>query len=254
MVQNAMLTISQPGQGTREVKVSGPVTLIGRALDNAVCLEEDTDVSRYHAAIKARSDGFWLSDLGSRNGTTVNGDPVASERELHDGDLICIGGASTVGFSFLEAREIDINATVVGAQPAHRPPALGSADAFSRTESPGTAMDSAVMPRAQQGSSGVSPQTVMGVIVGLGLTTIVMGILFATGVIHGKKSPQLSPPPSLLNRDRIRYRRPTKPIRLPQLPRLQMWLERRLERSPNRRPVRALSQQIRKQQPARRKF
>ena len=98
MAENATLIISQPGQRTRRVEVTGGVTSIGRADANVVCLKDDSDVSRFHAIIAARADGFWLSDLGARNGTTVNDEAVVSERKLRDGDLICVGGGSTIEF------------------------------------------------------------------------------------------------------------------------------------------------------------
>ena len=49
-------------------------------------------MSREHAAIQATPAGFVLKDLGSQNGTLVNGDTV-TERVLVDGDLIVIGDA-----------------------------------------------------------------------------------------------------------------------------------------------------------------
>ena len=93
---SATLIINQPGHATREIELSDGVVSIGRALDNTLCLDGDTNVSRYHAVIEAREDGFWLSDLGSSNGTTLNDMPVESERQLKDGDLISVGGASTI--------------------------------------------------------------------------------------------------------------------------------------------------------------
>jgi pSer/pThr/pTyr-binding forkhead associated (FHA) protein len=89
---NAKLTILSPGQPEREVELSGGVT-IGRAADNSICLDSES-VGRYHAIIEQRADGFWLSDLGSSNGTTVNGAAIVSERKLQHGDTISIGGAS----------------------------------------------------------------------------------------------------------------------------------------------------------------
>ena len=40
--------------------------------------------------IEVRAGAFWISDLGSTNGTLVNGEPVI-EKQLSDGDLIAIG-------------------------------------------------------------------------------------------------------------------------------------------------------------------
>lgn len=56
-------------------------------------------VSRRHASITCRDGQHWLSDLGSRNGTFVNGAPVSGDaRRLIDGDEIVIGGAVALRF------------------------------------------------------------------------------------------------------------------------------------------------------------
>jgi hypothetical protein len=62
---------------------------IGRLPECDVTLV-DPNVSRRHAEIHPRGDGFVLVDLGSTNGSTVNGVPV-SERELRDGDELGFG-------------------------------------------------------------------------------------------------------------------------------------------------------------------
>ncbi|MGH9901261.1 MAG: FHA domain-containing protein, partial [Pyrinomonadaceae bacterium] len=94
----AQLIVTQPGQKERRVEISKGLVSIGRKSDNTISLEGDTNVSKYHAVIELRPDGFWLSDLGSSNGTFVNDAPVKSERRLEDGDLICVGGVTTVAF------------------------------------------------------------------------------------------------------------------------------------------------------------
>jgi hypothetical protein len=92
----ALLVISQPGKVTREFAVGDEVVTIGRALDNTICLDGDTNVSRYHAEIEKRGEIFWLLELGSSNGTTVNDVPVEGEHELQDGDLIGVGGSTVI--------------------------------------------------------------------------------------------------------------------------------------------------------------
>jgi hypothetical protein len=94
----AKLTIIQPGRASWELEVKEQVLSIGRALDNTVCLEGDTNVSRYHAEIDKRGQDFWITDLGSSNGTTVNDERVEIERQLFDGNLIGIGGSSLIEF------------------------------------------------------------------------------------------------------------------------------------------------------------
>lgn len=69
----------------------GAVARIGRAEDNDICVQS-RGMSRHHAEIVATLSGFTLRDLGSQNGTVVNGERVA-ERPLADGDQIALGDA-----------------------------------------------------------------------------------------------------------------------------------------------------------------
>jgi len=86
----------------KEIPLEDGVTTIGRASDNKVCLTEDFNVSRYHAEIECKEGRFWLTDLRSSNGTTVNGIPVTTTIELFDGDLIVLGGTSRIEFHIEE--------------------------------------------------------------------------------------------------------------------------------------------------------
>ena len=62
---------------------------IGRLPECEITLV-DPNVSRNHAEIQARADGWWLVDLGSTNGSQVNGVPI-SERLLREGDELGFG-------------------------------------------------------------------------------------------------------------------------------------------------------------------
>ncbi len=69
-----------------------PTLSIGRNPRSTVVLDDDPMVSRKHALIQRGSSGdYYLSDLGSRNGTTRNGVPVTSPVALTDGDSFTIG-------------------------------------------------------------------------------------------------------------------------------------------------------------------
>src|SRR6185295_10903744 len=92
----AKLTIIPPGRASWELEIGDELVTIGRALDNTICLEFDSNVSRYHAEIEKRGESFWVADLGSSNGTTVNDERVEIERELSDGSLITIGGSTLI--------------------------------------------------------------------------------------------------------------------------------------------------------------
>jgi hypothetical protein len=76
--------------GRRFPLADQPVT-IGRATDAGV-RNSDTSVSRRHAELRPTPGGWSIVDLGSTNGTRVNGAPV-TERALEDGDTITVGDA-----------------------------------------------------------------------------------------------------------------------------------------------------------------
>ena len=79
----------------RRVQLGDQPAVIGRLPDCAVSLA-DAQVSRRHAEVRPAGEGFAVADLGSMNGTTVNGVAVR-ERELVDGDEIGVG-STTIRF------------------------------------------------------------------------------------------------------------------------------------------------------------
>ena len=67
-----------------------PLT-IGRAEDNAIALAGDEFASAHNARIESQRDGVWILDLGSTNGTLVNGARLDGRRLLREGDVVQIG-------------------------------------------------------------------------------------------------------------------------------------------------------------------
>ena len=63
---------------------------LGRGPGNAIMLQ-DPLVSQAHARLVHRQDGWWLEDLGSTNGTFVNGKAIAGLTRLSSGDIIGCG-------------------------------------------------------------------------------------------------------------------------------------------------------------------
>ena len=86
----------------REITLGHGVTTIGRSPENAVAFPHDANISRYHAEIEWRDDDFYLIELGSSNGTQINGAAVSGEKRLRDGDAITFGGTSRADFSIVE--------------------------------------------------------------------------------------------------------------------------------------------------------
>jgi FHA domain-containing protein len=69
---------------------SAPVTL-GRSSDNDMGLGDDEFASAHHARVEPRRDGVWVEDVGSTNGTFVNGMKLDGPRKLAAGDVIRVG-------------------------------------------------------------------------------------------------------------------------------------------------------------------
>jgi pSer/pThr/pTyr-binding forkhead associated (FHA) protein len=69
---------------------SAPIT-IGRGSQNDLGLTGDEYASARHARLEPRQDGVWLADIGSSNGTFVNGARLTRPRRLASGDVIRIG-------------------------------------------------------------------------------------------------------------------------------------------------------------------
>jgi dipeptidyl aminopeptidase/acylaminoacyl peptidase len=85
----ALLTFESGPFAGRIVALPSQMVSVGRAPDNDVVVG-DPATSGHHGRIEVRNGSFWISDLGSTNGTLVNGEPVI-EKELSDGDMIAVG-------------------------------------------------------------------------------------------------------------------------------------------------------------------
>ncbi len=85
-----ILIYGGPDLGKR-FELTGDAT-IGRDGANEICIDMSF-VSRQHARLTRRGNQWLIADLGSRNGTQVNGKPVDRETALDNGDQIKCGGA-----------------------------------------------------------------------------------------------------------------------------------------------------------------
>ena len=77
-------------EGT-EIEIDSVPVTIGRGGGNDVPLEGDEFASARHASVESRGDGVWVQDLGSTNGTFVNGARVEGARKLSPGDVLRVG-------------------------------------------------------------------------------------------------------------------------------------------------------------------
>ena len=109
------LVIAEGKEAGREFEFDQASVLIGRTNECDVILYE-TGVSRKHAQISEEAGGFFIEDLGSSNGTRVNGETISGRLALKSGDAISLG---PVLFNFkpveLEPTDTEPNAVEGGA-------------------------------------------------------------------------------------------------------------------------------------------
>jgi two-component system cell cycle response regulator len=118
-VRHTQVDASQPGRrdhGTVMV-LAGPNhgalivleaddTSIGRGRGCHICISDD-GLSRLHARILRRADGFWVQDAGSKNGTYLRGERLTAPARLEDGDRIALGVDTVLRFSLQDHLEHD---------------------------------------------------------------------------------------------------------------------------------------------------
>ena len=90
--KKAKLTVTEEGEADRVIKLDDLLT-IGRSTASQLVID-DHDASRNHAEIRLVGNHYRLSDLGSSNGTWLNGRRLTVPKDLEDGDQIKIGGVS----------------------------------------------------------------------------------------------------------------------------------------------------------------
>ena len=87
-----LVVLASPALSTgEELPVDAAPLLVGREAENDVPLVRDEFTSGRHARIEPRRDGVWIEDVGSTNGTFVNGVRLTKPSKLSSGDVIRVG-------------------------------------------------------------------------------------------------------------------------------------------------------------------
>jgi predicted component of type VI protein secretion system len=135
---------------------------IGRHADGAGRLADDEEISRSHARISLDRSGFCaIEDLGSTNGTFVNGLRVAGPQTLSVGDTIELGGTTLV------ARELPVpvseRSATAAQQQATGEPGAAPSSASTSQETPAIALgpsgrpQRSARPPERPGAHGATP-------------------------------------------------------------------------------------------------
>jgi len=74
-----------------ELTLDSSALLLGRGSSNDVNLARDEYASTNHARVEPRRDGVWLEDVGSTNGTYLNGIKLSRAKRLTPGDIVRVG-------------------------------------------------------------------------------------------------------------------------------------------------------------------
>lgn len=81
-------------------RLEQPVVNIGRDLANDIAIR-DGQVSRYHLRLMLQGQDYHLEDLGSTNGTRVNGAQISGRTRLNDGDVIALGDSILLSYDLV---------------------------------------------------------------------------------------------------------------------------------------------------------
>ncbi len=98
----------------RSVPIAGDRTVVGRDPEAGIHIEDEA-VSWNHLEIERRGGVLMATDLDSRNGTVINGEPLDRPRRLRDGDTLLVGGHR---LELSDPMPGSAGATVAAAQPA----------------------------------------------------------------------------------------------------------------------------------------
>ena len=93
----AKLLVTTPDGAQREHTLRA-INTLGRHPEQTVQIL-DRVVSKEHSLITFADDDYWIQDIGSRNGTFVNGEQIRGRTRLSDNDTISMGGSRIVYLS-----------------------------------------------------------------------------------------------------------------------------------------------------------
>ena len=124
MIDGSRLVMSEGPQPDQTFVLDRDRLTIGRDPNNDIVIN-DPQVSRQHARIRRQGGLTTIEDMGSTNGTFVNGMRLANPHTLAPGDSISLGDAVTLTYyeaAIATTEPLGGPPTVVGMQPSYEPP------------------------------------------------------------------------------------------------------------------------------------
>lgn len=116
------LIVRRGPQPNQIYELNKDIISLGRDITNDIVIN-DPEVSRHHCRLTRGGGGYTIEDLGSTNGTFINGQRLTGARPLVGGDMVGLGETVTLGYeSTIPAPEPGQQATMVGASAAPQLP------------------------------------------------------------------------------------------------------------------------------------
>ena len=91
------LVVRRGPQPNQTFELNKDIITLGRDITNDIVLN-DPEASRHHLRLTRGADGYNIEDLGSTNGTFINGQRLTGVRPLNRGDMIGLGETVTLGY------------------------------------------------------------------------------------------------------------------------------------------------------------
>lgn len=170
--------------------IIGDFVTFGRDPQNDISWD-DNQVSRKHARLTRRNDRLILEDLGSTNGTLVNGQPITGEHILQPADIISIG-SSIFGVKGFSAPN-KVGVTQVSRDRLTLPPSLAKSAAAAPLPSP----QPSARPQPQPGGTRLNLLVISGI---LALIVVILGIAAITAyfLVQDRATPQTTQVPKVI--------------------------------------------------------
>ena len=129
------LVISLPDAGEVIHELTDSTLTVGRTEGNSVQID-DASVSTHHAELTETDGVYVLTDLGSTNGTYINGEPVEGSKKLRAGDRVRFGKVDAIyevpGESPVQPLPEEQGSVAAPAASSRRPGDFGNASPFQR--------------------------------------------------------------------------------------------------------------------------
>jgi len=110
--------------GRQLIPLGSERVTVGKSSTNVVSLDHDSTVSRVHAVLENLGHAWSVRDVGSRNGTYINGEKISAERVLRSGDEVRVGMSKLVFWEVRDADEMTVGEATISVAPTQPPPRL----------------------------------------------------------------------------------------------------------------------------------